>query len=119
MGNIACCKDENCGRGRVLYATGPPMIDYIYIVFFLFNLRVIFLIFFFFWGGGDFKYNVQNFSFFFLFFGEKEKTKEKERKGLGGGKEDDSRGLPGKPKSQEECHSYHTYISVLLVDWTR
>ena len=28
MGNMACCRDENCGRGRALYATGPPMKDF-------------------------------------------------------------------------------------------
>lgn len=39
MGNIACCKDENCGRGRALYATGPPMKDcfYFFLIFLIFN----------------------------------------------------------------------------------
>ena len=28
MGNMACWRDENCGRGRALYATGPPTKDF-------------------------------------------------------------------------------------------
>lgn len=28
MGNMACCRDENCARGRALYATGPAMKDF-------------------------------------------------------------------------------------------